>query len=531
MMKSLLPLVTALLSQQFDAAAGACEMFDGRRADILRLQQLEHGVGTPFTPTDANKKHTPVITFDEVRGYGTVTVGTGTTSGETQFIHPTDRPGNHFISTIYVTNYETGEILTLNMMTATTDSPSLRIAIPNSQTIRQIEAFAFCNIHGLYSSGPISVPGTFSSTQSCSLESCNVDTVGVENNVCAQFDVLEKDLLRRQQNEQGQSTPFVASDSNKKHTPVLVLSEKLSVLTGRVTIGLGSITGVAAETHGNTFSTDPNVIHYIEFIYVKDQNDVIIAAGSYSVSDVAAFEFPVPKGVQTLTPFVMCNIHGAFVGETVTVDQAAIVHAGSQTCGTSVCWGSVTERGVTDAPPRSGNNNLQFQVQFQVTGEVSYLGTLVGDVQTSINNAVNGNVICGSVCSTTTAECYYCTKNGLQKALRAATTLASDTFLWKLAGSGDVASYSAAQDSIKASLTSLFAALNGATFDSTSVLVSNVVVNTHTDDDDGLSGGAIAGIVIGSVVFVVIIVVIIKFCCCKETVSEPDAENSPDGEE
>ena len=65
--------------------------------------------------------------------------------------------------------------------------------------------------------------------------------------------------------------------------------------------------------------------HWITEIYVVDQSDNIFAMTSLDPTgvDSATWDFTVPKGVESMTAFAWCNIHGLYEGPTVTVDVRA----------------------------------------------------------------------------------------------------------------------------------------------------------------------------------------------------------------
>ena len=308
-----------------------CDIFESRRADLLRIQQLDHQRSTPFTPIMGNRKHTPVFTITGTEA--TVTVGTGTVTGDTSLVHPTNRAATHFISTIYVVNQD-NIIIAMNLLSGTTSQPSLTFQIPRETT--SIQAFSFCNNHGLHGSEVSQVTATGTALAACAVIPCYEDTIGIENGVCVQFTVMEADAMRRQLSEHKQEKPFVPATSNFKHTPYVTITGT----SAKVTVGLGTTSGNAADPiHPSVSSEDPLVVHYIEMLFVKDQTGKIIAASYLPATKFPpTLEFLIPSGTTSLTAFSMCNTHGLFQSSIVSVPSSS-QGSGSLVCGVAECGG------------------------------------------------------------------------------------------------------------------------------------------------------------------------------------------------
>jgi len=106
-------------------------------------------------------------------------------------------------------------------------------------------------------------------------------------------------------------------ESGAKHVPVLTLSEDGS----SATIVVGNGDEEDGVWHPMIASDDPSTVHFITHIMVKDQNNNVVAAKALdpTVEGPATVTIDVPAGVTELTPYEWCNIHGLWVGETVSI--------------------------------------------------------------------------------------------------------------------------------------------------------------------------------------------------------------------
>jgi desulfoferrodoxin (superoxide reductase-like protein) len=76
---------------------------------------------------------------------------------------------------------------------------------------------------------------------------------------------------------------------------------------------------------------DWNHGHHLKAIYLRDENDTIFAGRICSnelkctkggVARAETFvEFRLPQGLKKITPYVACNVHGPWMGETLDVEQ------------------------------------------------------------------------------------------------------------------------------------------------------------------------------------------------------------------
>ena len=123
---------------------------------------------------------------------------------------------------------------------------------------------------------------------------------------------LEAELKRRQLSEFGEEDPY---DDLSKHTPFIEVDGSEAVVT------------VGSEVyafHPMTHSSDPAVVHWINYIYVVDQNGDIIESVTLSPKESKAeIRFTIPDGVESITAYEFCNKHGLWKGPTVNLDATS----------------------------------------------------------------------------------------------------------------------------------------------------------------------------------------------------------------
>eukprot|EP00804_Cyclotella_cryptica_P001293 CCRYP_017902-RA/>CCRYP_017902-RA protein AED:0.05 eAED:0.05 QI:0/0/0.5/1/0/0.5/2/618/275 len=136
---------------------------------------------------------------------------------------------------------------------------------------------------------------------------------------------LKADFTRRQLNEWSSSTPFTIADGGDgndkaKHVPVLTISED----GGNFTIVVGNGNEENGVWHPQVASDDPNVVHFVTHIYAEDQasffdgNVIYMRTLNPQAGEPATITTLVPEGVTELTPYSFCNLHGLWVGDTVS---------------------------------------------------------------------------------------------------------------------------------------------------------------------------------------------------------------------
>ena len=128
-------------------------------------------------------------------------------------------------------------------------------------------------------------------------------------------DTLHLDYMRRQLEDFNSATPYTEEDGTK-HTPYLEVVNG----TATVTVGNGDVEG--GVYHPMVASGDPSQVHWVNHIYVMDQNDKIIALKAMDPTDgvPAQFSFTVPEGVTQLTAYEFCNLHGLWKGPTFNTE-------------------------------------------------------------------------------------------------------------------------------------------------------------------------------------------------------------------
>ena len=124
-------------------------------ADLERQQKLTFGSDVPFTESDG-VKHTPYITFPlTYSGTGSVEVGAGTE------IHPMLGSADgisepHWITEIWIVD-DQGYTTSMKSMDPTGVDYAVYEFYPNSNS-KQVTAYLWCNIHGMYVGPTVDVP-------------------------------------------------------------------------------------------------------------------------------------------------------------------------------------------------------------------------------------------------------------------------------------------------------------------------------------------------------------------------------------
>eukprot|EP00754_Rhynchopus_humris_P012846 Rhum_TRINITY_DN14307_c1_g1::Rhum_TRINITY_DN14307_c1_g1_i2::g.79716::m.79716 len=313
----------------FPGTTESCPIHTALQADLLRRHRADHSVADAFAPTAENTKHTPFIA---VTGRtARVTVGLGTVSGNSADpIHPTE--AGHHITHIYAVDQNANIVAMTALLGAGGKRPSLTFVVPKYTT--SVTAYAFCNLHGLHVSATVEVTETGEAPRSCGMTSCFPDGTGLVNGVCQDHFEIETEALRRQVAEFNRDTAFTPTADNTKHTPFVTLSGTRA----RVTVGLGTVSGNPNDLiHPTVGSGDPLLVHFIDVIYVKNQDGTVIAAGSMSpVGGQPVLEFEVPVGTTSVTAYAFCNTHGLH-GSTVVQTPTTSVYGVE--CGAHVCAG------------------------------------------------------------------------------------------------------------------------------------------------------------------------------------------------
>eukprot|EP01063_Lacrimia_lanifica_P000561 TRINITY_DN102_c1_g1_i1.p1 TRINITY_DN102_c1_g1~~TRINITY_DN102_c1_g1_i1.p1 ORF type:complete len:1961 (+),score=1005.92 TRINITY_DN102_c1_g1_i1:472-5883(+) len=291
--------------------------FAALHAECLRRHKLiRPEMEGAFFAAGEDTKHQPYASIEGTQA--TITVGLGTVSGNPDDkIHPTTASSDplkaHFIERIYAVD-QNDVVVAMTELTATTERPSLTFEVPAGTT--SFRAFSFCNTHGLYVSEVYDVTATGAGAAMCAMaDGCAANTVGVVDGVCVQHAVMVANSQRAQLDYFGSDVPFTAATSTK-HTPYLTVEGS----RGRVTVGLGTVTHSEADPiHPTTASSDPATVHFIELLYVKDQDGVVVAMRRLQGQE-DFMEFAIPPTATSLTAYSHCNKHGLYVGAETAVE-------------------------------------------------------------------------------------------------------------------------------------------------------------------------------------------------------------------
>jgi desulfoferrodoxin (superoxide reductase-like protein) len=302
---------------------------DSMFAEMGHRQMTEHNKALPFVstgPTDIlGGLHTPVMTFqkDLVTGmtYGKVLVGVGNTEAgpagcPNDCVHPltasNDPDAVHYITTIMIMD-ETGAVLSMGELTAEDNNGQVASLDFNFPTPQKMTPYVYCSIHGLWQGETVTLSTTNSSKATCDVPKClkEQDAVAVGSAVAV--------LKHRQNVTQGtkDAFPVKAYDIlNSLHRPSL---ETIGGMV-KVTIGMGPLDGPAGCPnqcyHPVTASSDSTVVHWPEYVYVENENGLVVyfqeLAPSGDGGPVKVY-FETPASSTVLTAYTYCNIHGLFM--------------------------------------------------------------------------------------------------------------------------------------------------------------------------------------------------------------------------
>merc|ERR1712190_66626 len=280
-------------------------------AELERRQFGIFGSDSPYTQAES-PKHTPFLSISG----DTATVRVGGSP-----FHPmtasNDSSAVHWISHIYVQD-QTGRTLFVKMLAPTSPSPAqVSFAIPTGVT--SMTAYAFCNKHGLYV-GPVVTHGGLgnASPAACTVDAtavrASIDLSSTNGQMLAQAFVAE--MRRRQSSIFEAFDPFTESVSTK-HTPYIMIEGS----DASVVVGKGAVTGSASDIHPMTPSTNAGVVHFVNFIYVVDEQGTVVAMTQKFPDDPspATLNFVIPSSARSLTAYEFCNKHGLYVGPSVRV--------------------------------------------------------------------------------------------------------------------------------------------------------------------------------------------------------------------
>jgi len=310
---------------------------DSMFAELVRRQMNEHKSAMPYVSTgdSLGGLHTPVMTYqkDVVTGmtYGKVLVGVGNTEAgpadcPNNCVHPlaasNDPDTVHYITTIIITD-ETGAVLSMGELTAEDNNGQVASLDFNFPTPQKMTPYLYCSIHGLWQGETVTLSNTNSSKATCDVPKClkEQDAVAVGSAVAV--------LKHRQNLTHGtkDAFPVKAYDAlNSLHRPVL---ETIGGMV-KVTIGMGPSDGPSDCLndcyHPVTASSLPTLVHWPEYVYVENENGVVVyfqeiapsGDGPVGGGPVKVY-FETPASSAILTAYTYCNIHGLFMGAPLKV--------------------------------------------------------------------------------------------------------------------------------------------------------------------------------------------------------------------
>jgi desulfoferrodoxin (superoxide reductase-like protein) len=116
----------------------------------------------------------------------------------------------------------------------------------------------------------------------------------------------------------------------------------LNGFVGKVVVGEGATpnkSGMPIHPMVDDPSNHGGKIHFIETIWVEDQDGKVLSLRSLSPSEPspAHMYFDIPSGTTSLTAYEYCNKHGLFQGETVTVSANNIKIGARSGCSMQQC--------------------------------------------------------------------------------------------------------------------------------------------------------------------------------------------------
>ncbi|CAE7892145.1 unnamed protein product [Symbiodinium necroappetens] len=102
----------------------------------------------------------------------------------------------------------------------------------------------------------------------------------------------------------------------EKHSPFIVLNSTHA----KVVVGKGAVTGDPNDLV-HPMVDDPDVIHFIQLIWVEDQSGNLVSMRHLSPAEPApaTMYFEIPTGTTSLRAFELCNLHGLYRSPAVSV--------------------------------------------------------------------------------------------------------------------------------------------------------------------------------------------------------------------
>jgi len=242
----------------------------------------------------------------------------------------------HYIDTLFVLD-QNGAVASLRRLSSREEAPaSFSFLVPDGVTA--LAPYEHCNKHGLFKGDAVAVAlnQTTAGVPRCSLGVCDA----VTRADCTFTDV---ELRRQHALAFNVSEPF---NDRVKHKPYLTISGT----TATVVVGLGALPDQAGQPiHPMVASADPSKVHWVDHIWVKNQDGVIVAMRDLDATQAspAMLTFEVPEGTTQLVAYEHCNLHGLFKGDAVTVVQSETAAGRNTTCNVRFCNAQVTTTSTT----------------------------------------------------------------------------------------------------------------------------------------------------------------------------------------
>eukprot|EP00978_Attheya_sp_CCMP212_P016614 scaffold43696_cov48-Attheya_sp.AAC.3 len=325
-MKPLLVLIVLSAGAVGLASSARSSLCGTLHSNFLRRQLEEIGWKTPF-PVGIDPTHTPYVTFDE-GGNATVTIGNGNEPrGRYHAMTPSDVPNLiHYIAHIYVFDQNDEIIANRNMSPFNPSPATFTFSIPPGTT--SITAYQFCNRHGLWKGDKTAVP--VQHINNAMSHAGNRLDYGYKCSLLQpdkiSFMSQHADMIRRQFYLFNRYTPFnkVIDAPNsfvellaETHSPIIELASDRR--SGHVLVG-----NYSGATHPMIASIGGSTPHWIEMIYVVDQDDTVIAMQALDPTDppfmgLMYFSIPDSGSVTKVRALQKCNIHGLWEGPYVQI--------------------------------------------------------------------------------------------------------------------------------------------------------------------------------------------------------------------
>lgn len=138
----------------------------------------------------------------------------------------------------------------------------------------------------------------------------------------------------RWQEAAGLTIPYVDAGIDEKHSPFIVLNSTHA----KVVVGKGAVTGDPNDLV-HPMVDDPDVIHFIQLIWVEDQSGNLVSMRHLSPAEPApaTMYFEIPTGTTSLRAFELCNLHGLYRSPAVSVASGQTSASAPAACSVQQC--------------------------------------------------------------------------------------------------------------------------------------------------------------------------------------------------